>query len=258
MLRDRIGKALPDPLKRALYDRYRAFVRLRNRRAARDGIATLHGIRLRVDPGVIGEAVVERILLGDYEGREARMLRMFLAPGDRVLELGAGLGFIGLLCARTVGGANVHSFEANPTMEPIIRDNYALNGPDTPNLTIGLLSPEPGAEAGGEAVLHVPDLFWASSMTPMAGGKAVRTPRYSLAERIAALQPTFLVMDIEGGEIDVVTALEPGPLRKIAMELHPEITGQAAIDAMTAHLRGLGFERRWISNAGQHVYFEAA
>lgn len=247
---------MPDTLRRAFYDQYRTFSRLRNRFGGRNGIVTLNGVRLRADPARIGHEVVERILCGDYEGREARMLRMFLAPDDRVMELGAGIGFIGLLCARTVGGANVHSFEANPMMEPVIRDNYALNGPDAPALTIGLLAPG-SADSGDKAVLYVPDLFWAASTTPIVGARSVATPRLSLEERIAALRPTFLIMDIEGGEIDVVEALEHSSIRKIAMELHPDITGQAAIDAMETHLERLGFQRRWTSNAGQHMYFEA-
>lgn len=252
-LRDQIGRILPCGLKTALYNQYRSINRLRNYVTTRDGIVSLQGIRLRADPALIGEEVVEQILSGYYEGREARMVNMFLAPDDRVIELGAGIGFIGLLCSSRLGAGRVQSFEANPMMEEIIRGNYALNPGPVPELTIGLLSEEPG-----EAILYVPDLFWAASTNPMLGAREIRTPRLSLNERIHALQSTFLVMDIEGGEIDIIDALEPGPLRKIAMELHPDVTGQNAINGMTRRLADLGFTRRWQSNAGQHVYFEAA
>jgi FkbM family methyltransferase len=251
MLRDQIGRTLPAAWKRALYDQYRKLNRFRNRMAMRDSIVSLQGVRLRANPALIGEEVVERILLGDYEGREARMVKMFLDPGDRVMELGAGIGYVGLLCARRLGPNRVHSFEANPMMEPIIRGNYALNEGNLPELTIGLLSEEPG-----EAEFYVPELFWAASTSPIPGARKVRTPRISLNAQIRTLQSSFLIMDIEGGEIDIVEALEPGGLRKIAMELHPEVTGQDAIDRMFHRLSELGFACRWKSNAGQHAYFE--
>jgi FkbM family methyltransferase len=178
---------------------------------------------------------------------------MFLEPEDRVMELGAGIGYIGLLCARRLAPGQVHSFEANPMMEPIIRGNYALNDGATPDLTIGLLSEEPG-----EAEFYVPKMFWAASTTPIPGARTIKTPRISLNERVRTLQTSFLIMDIEGGEIDVIETLEPGTLRKIAMELHPEVTGQEAIDGMFNRLSQHGFDCRWRSNAGQHAYFELA
>jgi FkbM family methyltransferase len=253
MLRDQIGRALPETWKRALYNQYRHLNRLRNRFMMRDGVASLQGVRLRADPALIGQEAVERILVGDYEGREARMVKMFLAPEDRVMELGAGIGYIGLLCARRLGQGRVHSFEANPMMEPIIRSNYALNDGALPDLTIGLLSDEPG-----EAEFYVPEMFWAASTSPIADARKIKTPRISLNERIRTLQTNFLIMDIEGGEIDIIESLEPGSLRKMAMELHPEVTGQDAIDNMFSRLSKLGFNCRWMSNAGQHAYFELA
>ncbi|MGB3246683.1 MAG: FkbM family methyltransferase [Sulfitobacter sp.] len=180
------------------------------------------------------------------------MVKMFLEPEDRVMELGAGIGYIGLLCARRLGPDRVHSFEANPMMEPIIRGNYALNEGALPDLTIGLLSEEPG-----EAEFYVPEMFWAASTTPISGARKISTPRISLNERIRTLQTSFLIMDIEGGEIDIIETLEPGSLRKIAMELHPEVTGQDAIDSMFQRLSEQGFTCRWKSNAGQHAYFES-
>ena len=202
MLRDHIGRTLPGAWKRAIYDQYRNLNRLRNRMSMRDGIVTLQGVRLRADPALIGQEAVERILVGDYEGREARMVKMFLESEDRVMELGAGIGYIGLLCARRLGPGRVHSFEANPMMEPIIRGNYALNEGASPDLTIGLLS-----EELGEAEFYVPEMFWAASTNPISGARKISTPKISLNERIQTLQTSFLIMDIEGGEIDrIVTA----------------------------------------------------
>ncbi|EEX13143.1 methyltransferase, FkbM family [Citreicella sp. SE45] len=251
-LRDQLARSLPVPLRRTIYNQYRAFSLLRNRITARDGVVTLNGVRLHADAAKLGQEVVDLILRGDYEGREARMVRMFLEPEDVVIELGAGIGYIGMLCAQTVGVENVHSFEANPLMEPVIRANYALNA-GAPHLSIGFLT-----DHDGEATLHVPELFWAASTTPMAGAREVRTPCIELNRTVAEIRPSFLIMDIEGGEIDVIQHLAPSTIRKVAMELHPGVVGEEAIAGMEAKLRDMGFERRWISNAGEHAYYERA
>ncbi len=190
-----------------MYDQYRALRLLRNNLSTRDGVVTHNGVRLRADDR-LGSDVVLQMMNGDYEGREARMVRMFLEPSDVVLELGAGVGFIGLLCAKMVGPDNVHSFEANPLMEQIIRENYRLNK-CSPRLSIGMLS-----DRRGEAKLYVPDLFWAASASPMPGAREVPTVCLPFNETIRELQPTFLIMDIEGGEVDIVDMLEPGIIRR--------------------------------------------
>ena len=141
-------------------------------------------------------------------------------------------------------------------MEPVIRGNYALNEGIPPNLNIGFLSSEP--EGSEDITFYVPDQFWAASLSPIKDARTVKTPQLSLSKYLATLRPTFLIMDIEGGEIDIVDALDPKGLRKIAMELHPSVTGQAAIDTMVAKLESLGFTRKWMSSSAEHMYFEAS
>jgi FkbM family methyltransferase len=246
--RDQLTRVLPSGLRKSVYDRLRAYRFLRNKLSVRDGVVTHKGVRLRADDR-LGPDVVLQMMNGDYEGREARMVRMFLDPRDVVLELGAGVGFIGLLCAKIAGADNVHSFEANPLMEQIILENYRLNN-CSPRLSIGMLS-----DRRGEVKLYVPDLFWAASTSPIPGAREVTTVCLPFNETIGELRPTFLIMDIEGGEVDIVDMLEPGIIRKIAMERHPEITGEGAIIKMDRRLSKLGFARRWVSNGGQHAYF---
>lgn len=251
-----LGKFVPLGLRRFVYRRRRDMTRLRNKMTVKDNLLTYHGVCLRVDPKQIGAEVAENLLSGDYEQREVRMIKMFLERHDTVVELGAGIGFIGMLCARTVGGKNVHSFEANPLMKDVITGNYALNEGDPPTLNIGFLSAS--TEETGDVAFYVPDEFWAASLSPLENAKIVYTPKLSLNTQLAKLKPSFLVMDIEGGEIDIVNALEPGSICKIAMELHPHVTGQKAIDDMVIRLKSLGFTRRWMSSSGQHMYFEAS
>jgi hypothetical protein len=84
MLRDQIGRTLPTAWKNALYEQYRNLHRLRNRMVMRDSIVALQGVRLRADPALIGQEAVERILVGDYEGREARFWSAITKAGRPV------------------------------------------------------------------------------------------------------------------------------------------------------------------------------
>lgn len=252
MLHDTLSRILFPGAKKFLYQQYVRGNFAMSRATSRDGVVTVSGVRLIADEALFGPDVVRLMHRGDYEGREARMVRQFLEPSDRVLELGAGLGFIGLLCAKTIGASEVFSFEANPMMEPHIRRHYELNDLH-PNLTIGLLSESGGAT---EATLYVPEVFWAASLEEIPDARPVTTPIVPLNETIAKLNPTFLMMDIEGAEIEIVKSLAPGTIRKIAMETHPAMTGQASIDQMISRLDELGFSIAWRSGPEEHLYFE--
>jgi len=88
----------------------------------------LNGVALVCPEGQLTDNIRGKLASGEYEGSEARAVMMRVKAGQRVLELGAGLGYIGALAARIVGAKNVTSVEANPDMIMAIRDNYALNG----------------------------------------------------------------------------------------------------------------------------------
>ena len=62
--------------------------------------------RFPLDPAVITPAIREAILAGRFEAEEASQIPQIVRPGDRVLEIGAGIGFIStLLVARSAGSA---------------------------------------------------------------------------------------------------------------------------------------------------------
>ena len=102
-------------------------LKLAARQRFRPRVVTIGGVRVPRDPAMIPDEVIALIYQERWEA-EARLCREALRPGDRVLEIGAGTGFIGSLCARICGSENVLSYEANPRLEPLIRRTYALNG----------------------------------------------------------------------------------------------------------------------------------
>ena len=95
-------------------------------RLARPGVAGGSGVKLRL-AGHLSKSITERILSGNYAQEEVRGLAAILTPGDVMMELRAGIGFLSSYCARIVGSENTYAFEANSELKAVIRDTYAPN-----------------------------------------------------------------------------------------------------------------------------------
>ncbi|HET9067567.1 MAG TPA: FkbM family methyltransferase, partial [Amaricoccus sp.] len=69
-----------------------------------------------LDPSVVTPAIRAAILSGRFEAEEASQIPRIVRPGDRVLEIGAGIGFISTLLSRQPRVARVVAVEANPNL----------------------------------------------------------------------------------------------------------------------------------------------
>ena len=193
------------------------------------------GIKLTLGDHITPE-IEEYIRRGNYEQSELRALRKHLEPDDVVLELGAGIGFISMQCAQVVGAERVFAYEANPALESHIRRNYELNGV-FPKLEICVLG-----DRAGEIDFFVEEDYWASStirQSPTA--RRIRVPVRPLNDAIRRVNPSFLIVDIEGGEYDLLEQIDFYNIRKLAMELHRHTFEQARIDAIHGRLANAGF-----------------
>ena len=197
-------------------------------------LVELSGVRLNV-AGLDAE-VRGAILDGSYEAPELRALASALRADDVVLELGTGLGLLSSWCAQRIGSARVHTFEANPALEPRIRETFALNGV-APALGVAMLG-----EHAGEHDFHVHEAFWASSATDATGAAhTVRVPVRPLNDEIRRIGPSLLVMDIEGGEAELLRFADLQGVQRIVAEFHEGMLGRAAIDTMIGRLYREGF-----------------
>lgn len=193
-----------------------------------------HGILLPVDHPALSEGIAREIALGDYEAREIEIVARRLEPHDVVLEAGAGLGFLSAYCAKRVGAQNVHAYEANPDLIPLIRETYAKNAV-APNLVNALL-----AKGEGEREFKLAGEFWGSS-AHREGGKAIRVRQVDLNAELARIRPTFLIVDIEGGEAEFFAGADLRSVRKICVETHADVLGDRALSDMLAGLFAQGF-----------------
>jgi FkbM family methyltransferase len=199
---------------------------------------TLEG--LKFDVSELSPKIRNRLLSGAYEEYEKKMCRDFLNPNDVVVELGAAIGFIGLLCQKELGIKNYASFEANPRTMEILKRNYALNGvkPNVYNMALGC--------SDGQVDLEIGSDFWENSIVtanPDKGCKTVRVDCGTLDTLLmkCGLMPNVLIIDIEGAETYIDFTALPPTVNKVIMEIHPGVIGQAAAYDIVGALVNRGF-----------------
>lgn len=165
------------------------------------------GMRLRLD---LRESLQRDFLFGLYDQRELRLMRRFLEPGGDMVDVGAHVGMYAVAAALALRGrGRVLAFEPNPEARPQLEANLALNGCDNVDVV-----PVAVAAHAGEALLHVPATR-DPSFSSLGGGRfseaePVRVPTTTLDEGVMSrgLTPTFVKIDVEGSELDVLVGAE--------------------------------------------------
>ena len=181
----------------------------------------IEGLRLDVPDAHLTARIRAKLASGGYEALEARAALMRLRPGQRVLELGAGTGFIACLCARVAGAENVTTVEANPDLLPVIDGNLVRNGVAGVTVLHGAV----GGMEGGTAPLafDAARSFWAGHIADATSraGRVVEVPNLGLGPLLAQARPGLVIMDIEGAEAHLFDAPWPAHVKTVVMELHP-------------------------------------
>ncbi len=197
----------------------------------------IDGLTVSCDPALIPRSVVTALVKGKYEAPERRLVVDAIRPGDKVVEIGTGVGVVSLLCNRLAGPGNVLSFEANAVLEPAIRANFALNGMQ-PRLRLHAVTVD------GAPIRFYRNANIVSSSVYDRGLEAEEVVVQSEAiDRVLEDEAaTVLVIDVEGAELALLACDAVGRLREIIVETHPHIVGEAETAAMVAGLVARGFK----------------
>jgi FkbM family methyltransferase len=199
-------------------------------------IVDVRGIRLQMGPHT-SKNVQAEILRANYEIDEHVILDSFLRPDDTVMELGTGLGYLSILCAKRVGSERVYTYEANAELERPVHRNYVLNGV-SPHFEICIL----GARAGEQTLYVEHDMWGSSTLRRSVAARAVTVPMRSLNDELRRVRPTLLVVDIEGGEGDLIRFVELDGVERVLIELHPHIIGADRVAEVRAFFTSAGFD----------------
>lgn len=242
-------------MKRKPLERAGQWIRYQWRKVYRPRVVNNSGLKLYLGEHA-ATSYARSIYRDSHEAEEREVVTRNLDENDTVLECGAGLGLVTILCCRKVGSHRVHAFEANPALEPLLRRNFALNDV-SPNLQIKLVGPN-----DGEVEFFVDPKFVVSSRFSQSTDgqrKAQIIPAVSLQSLIDSIRPSFLIMDIEGGEIDLASeSLNLDSLQKLCIEMHPHILGDEAVTRIIGRLIAQGFSLNLRESKQDVLFFSRA
>jgi FkbM family methyltransferase len=193
-----------------------------------------HGVLLPVLPDVFSEPVIATIKNGVYEAHEATELDTLIEPGEIVLEIGAGCGFISTCCAKNPHTSAVFCVEANPELIHVIELTHRVN-----HVTATIFNEIP-AQEDGEAEFFVHRDFWGSG-THSFLGSAIKVRTTSFQKRLDEVRPTMLIVDIEGGEAALFEGASLAGVSKIMLELHQPTIGGHGVKRVFDLLSAQGY-----------------
>lgn len=213
----------------------------------------LNGIRLPHDEEIMTPEVSSALRRGNYERPELIATPKFLDPLDRVLELGAGVGYISAFIAKEIGVEHVTCVEANPKLAEYVRRVHELHGLKQTRVK-NCVAISGDAKIGDDKMtdFFIREPFWSSSLDPSRGFLAkVPVSQEYLSDLIEESEATAMIVDIEGGERDLFVGGNLGSVRKIYLELHTRYIRpkgiKACFDALSEH--GFYYDQR-VSHGG--------
>lgn len=203
-----------------------------------DEVIETSGVKIPFIARIITPKIERPMRNNRYESGECKTLRALLRPGDRVLELGAGIGLISSVAAKIEGVESVTAIEANPELIPMIEETYRLNGITGVDLRNGVVV----ASNRKRAPFYLRADFRASSMEPdsRAFVKKKHLPCYNIRNLIEEKNPTVIVCDIEGGELGLFDGADLSGVRAMVLEFHPKVYGAETVEDITRAIQASG------------------
>ena len=200
-------------------------------------------VRVAVMKGVVSEIIREKLANGRYERWEAATIQRILGRDEILLELGAGVGVISTLAWLTGNVKEVHCFEADPRLLPLIEATHAANAVKS-SLHNAILATDDATLARGTVDFFIRENFYGSSMDSSVGREVrsmVAVPVRAFAQAVNAAQATIIACDIEGGERDLFRGASIPTVRRIMVETHQNALGGAGMRSLFDDLHRAGF-----------------
>ncbi len=200
----------------------------------------------------VSEKIWSALCNGTYEAKEAYWVGKAVRSGDRILELGTGIGIIASVLAAT-DDVRVLAFDANPEIVRLAQAVVNANGRTNVTISHGLLT----AGVPRSFQFFKRRDFWMSSTFEDQGPyeEAISLQSIDVDEIIAAGGITLLVMDIEGGENELLCNARLPGVERVFLELHDHLYGLAGVKQIMSAMAANGFAYDPRGSCGACVLF---
>lgn len=222
----------------------------RRLRAFSSGIAEISDNKFFIDSPVFSDFMKFKLAGGQYETQELNILKQRLEPHDSVMELGSGVGFLGINSKKMKPSIQYCGYEANPYLIEIIKKNQELNKTffEIKNAVLDNYC--------GTTNFYLTKDFWASSLVkPKHYKKEVSVEIHNINLEIKEQNINFIVMDIEGGEAELIPKIDLRPIQKILIEIHPHVIGNEGVSDIFSAFLSSGFKYGIDVTKGHVFYF---
>jgi FkbM family methyltransferase len=188
---------------------------------------------------------------GRFDFAETRFLARYLRPGDEFWDVGANIGYFTLLAGVLVGSAGkVRAFEPLPTTFRMLERNVSLN-PALPIEAHAVALAADDARAWFTADMDV-----SNRLTTDKRGDVVQVV-VSRVDAWPSAAPTFVKVDVEGAELEVLRGAESTvrrcrPVLQVELIEHLLRDRGASIDGV-AHWSGVHGYRMFLPTANGDV-----
>lgn len=204
-------------------------------------VISCRGIDIPFVPSIITPKIERPMRKGRYESGECALLEDILREDDRVLDLGAGVGLVSAIAARTASAGHVTAVEANPRLIGLIGETWALNGVTNATLLNAVVS---GGKRKSKAKFYLRRDFWASSMEPDSRPyeDVAEVETIPITRLMKETRSTVICCDIEGGELGLFDEVDLSGVRQVVVELHPKVYGEEGAARVRAALEKAGLK----------------
>lgn len=197
------------------------------------------GLTVPLNIPILTDEIRKSFLLGNYESDECRHITEIIDEGERVLEIGVGLGILTCLIIKNQRTQSYLGYEANPEVIPWATDILNINKASH-TIENAVLTCNPNLT---NVSFYLRENFWASSLSPEPWSyqKTINVHAHNFNEIITEFKPTLIICDIEGGEFELFMKADLDIVDKIYLELHPKVLGEKKTNQLIKSLESKGF-----------------
>jgi FkbM family methyltransferase len=212
------------------------------------------GVVIPHDSSVITPAIYRAIVDGKFEAEESAQIPDIIRPGDNVLEIGAGIGFISTLLSRERRVSSVLAVEANPQLIDYMARLHARNNVRKVRRLNAILTNDPV----DSMTFYLRQDFWMGSLMPgpNAYTGTVSVPTRNLDALLSEEGIDLIVCDVEGAETFLFERADLSGVDRVFVETHDHVTGLSGVAKLFAAMTAQNFVYDPRHSAGSVILFQ--